>query len=223
MADKSIVPLGTGVTIKDALQPQLGLLLDANQATYEIASGSGLHLLFIRADRTGPNTGWGFSLQSLPIEEVEDIFKSPSDGGENSAPHWVDSEGYQVAMDTEAESYRPAATFLREYGPGNVPTEVESTIPQTIEGRDAIGTSVLAPLELGFDPSRMALNKITEVGTHIYPLAYHRIVQGNPPRALVIQVARSDWHFWPMPTVPVWSRAPFIHFLRLASSGAGGG
>ena len=219
MADNSIVPLGTGVTITDALQPNLGLLLDANQATYEIASGAGLHLLFIRADRTGPDTAWAFSLQSLPVEQVENIFKSIAEGGENNSPHWVDGNGYPVAMDTAWQSYTYPNTPNREYPPGPLPSQIETTAPDVVQAKQSGVTNVLSPIELEFDPGRMSLNKITEVGTHIFPLAYHRIVDGEPPRALVIQVARSDWHFWPMPTFPVWSKAPYIYRLGLSSSG----
>ena len=53
---------------------------------------------------------------------------------------------------------------------------------------------------------RLVVTHLNEVGTHIYPIAYHRIVPGDPPAAEIVQIARSDWHFWPMPKMPIWSR-----------------
>lgn len=215
MSDKSIIPLGTGVTITDALQPQLGLLLDANQATYQIASGEGLHLLFIRADRFTFNEGWTFSLQSLPIEQVENIFKSIAQGGENRSPRWVDEISQQVAMDTEEESHYTPTTQQKQEALGLINI---STYPYLVSS-ELGAIPVNLPLNLEYYEKVNYLNKIIEVGTHIYPIAYHRVIAGDPPRAYITQVARSDWHFWPAPNTPIWNVAPKLNALTFGGCG----
>jgi hypothetical protein len=199
--DKSIVPLGTGVAVKTGLNPALGVLLNANQATYSLASGSEWHLLFIKAQKTEVGGGWAFSLQSMEVEEAADLV-------DDDPPRMVDSLGYPIAVTSGKNDYATPALPYKE-----LPDD-----PSGIQEDKTAGPFRDYPDEGPVDVqltwlNRHSLHTTEELGTHIYPLAYHRIVGDANPVAQVIQIARSDWHFWPLPKMGIWSKQPFITSL----------
>lgn len=203
--DKSIVPLSDTVTINNGINQSLGLLLNANQAQYNIKSGTDWHLLFIRAVKSAAEGGWAFTLESLPTTEVAAIYTYGE--GSYDPPRLIDARGYPVAKVKDFDAY---------------------SIP-TIEYKDLIDPppppTPIGPTSVGNPTSyrnRQSLTNIIEVGTHIYPIAYHRISSDVPPVGQVIQVASSDWNFWPLPNIPIWSQQPEIisgHISDLLNGG----
>lgn len=195
--NKSAVPLGSSVGIASGLRTNLGYLLDCNQATYSIASGEAWHLLFIKATCTANEatpSSWSFALLSQPVSDVNDLYVS---GGQ--APKFVDSNGQTVPYSSEEyDAVHPHFDSKR--------------LPEGYTKLTSTGQVTGAPV---MDAVNIWLNEwvntgqvtwATEAGVHIYPIAYHRIIPGTPSTAEIVQCARSDYHFWPMPTLPVWSR-----------------
>lgn len=212
--DPSVVPIGAGVTVKKALKKDLGLLLDANQASYGLKSGSAWHLLFIRAVKTEANGKWVFSLESDTAENVGKIYKKGMAGYD--PPRFIGP--YPISHSTRWwDPYLPAIRYRGLPIPPPDPEEISVTwydinatfSPPLLEDR----TLKLRWYE------RHTYTELTEIGTHIYPIAYHRIVKPDDenlaPVAQVVQVARSDWHFWPMPTVPIWALRPQLLDLTM--------
>jgi len=211
MSDKSIVPLGTGVSIKAGLNPALGVLLNANQATYSIASGSEWHLLFVAAVKTEVGGGWAFSLQSMSVEDAADLV-------DLYPPHMVDSLGYPIAVTPGRDDYATPAMPYKEAPIDPSPIQEDKTagplkdyLPESPESNVPIDIQLIWL-------NRQSLHTTEELGTHLYPIAYHRIVGDTNPVAQVVQVARSDWHFWPLPKMGIWSKQPQITSLAKTST-----
>ena len=203
MSDKSIVPLGMGVSISTGLNPALGVLLNANQATYSIASGSAWHLLFIKAVKTEVGGDWVFGLQSMEVEDAADLIDA-------FPPHMVDSLGYPIAVTPGRDDYSTPAMPYKE--PPLDPSPIQQDL---VAGpvKDYIGISPTSGVPVNLQLTwlnRQSLHTTEEIGTHLFPIAYHRIVGDTNPVAQVVQVARSDWHFWPLPKMGIWSKQPQI-------------
>lgn len=206
------VPLGDGVNIATGINKSLGYLVDCNQATYNIASGSAWHLLYIKAAR--PSVGetvsasWTFSMESKTVAEVAALV------GPNleTTPRFVDVTGTQVRPLVNESPHRPSPTFVSE-------NKVSETL---VSAHQVMGAPVALPtnITLEYINNQRWLTLLQEVGVHIYPIAYHRTV-GNGT-AEIVQCARSDFHFWPMPTVPVWSVMDNIMAID-TGGGCGGG
>lgn len=198
MANASAVPLGDGVTIASGLRTNLGFLLDCNQATYNLASGSEWHLLYIKAERAKPTEGnlgaWTFALQSKPLSEVVDMFTD-----EGKAPQIVDKAGNQVRIEVRESPFRPQPYTQAD---PQAPAASLTSVGQVAGWPILNGQNI----RLDYLDNQRWVTLAIEVGVHIYPIACHRIVAGTPAQAEIVQCARSDFHFWPMPTLPIWSQ-----------------
>lgn len=222
MSNPTAVPLGESVTIASGYRTNLGKLLDCNNATYNIKSGSSWHLLYIKATQSGQ--GWTFSLLSDKVEDVAKLY-NPEEG-EGQLPKFVCTDndggnGRQVlpyvlkppheviqGFPTFDEQVREVASSLESDMYINTADSLEPTTDNWNKGK------------IEYDNQLIQLTTLRETGVHIYQIAYHRIVAGTPTTAEIVQIARSDFHFWPIPVLPVWSRYDNLKAFVLDNCGA---
>lgn len=188
------IQLGTGVSISSGLAKNLGYLLDCNGATYEISSGSDWHLLAVLAKGSWNN---GVANKLVETWTYELVSKKVSDLKTEVGTRFVDKHGLTVnkiatAPGSGGYSIDPA---LMTGDPAILSTE-----PDKIASWPPYFSTQVS---VEFWDDRQSVFNLTEIGTHILPVAYHRIVDKS---AQVVQVARSDFHFWPIPTLPIWSK-----------------
>lgn len=208
MSNPTAVPLGESVTIVSGARKNLGKLLDCNNATYNIKSGSSWHLLYIKATQSGE--GWTFALLSDKVEDVAKLY-NPSEG-ESQLPKFVCTDtdggnGRQVLPYVLKPPYSVVQGFPTFDEENRVDaSQLETDLYAKTNAYPPEGTEDWNKGVISYDDSMKQLTTLRETGVHIYQIAYHRIVAGTPTTAEIVQVARSDFHFWPVPVLPVWSR-----------------
>lgn len=205
--DLSIVKPGTGVGITklDAIEDS-PYLVQSNAPIYEIDISSAWRLLAVKAvgsDSDETPKGWEFEIVNLL---VTDVLKYYTPGQpEYDPPRIVDVSKMTVRGDTDN---MPTNVNLDMGGQKSYPQSLDGftqeILPvETVGGPVVLDSSNVArPLVLKYQ-YRYALHRLVEIGTYFLPIAYIR--QGS--KGLEIQqVARSDFHFWPVPRMHTWSK-----------------
>lgn len=208
------VPLGSSVKIASGINQSLGYLLDCNNATYSIKSGSAWHLLYIiasfKSDPDSPEQGtWVFKMESDTVSNAAFAIKN------NNAAYMSDSIGKPI-MDTPGT--RAQDPLISE----------NYLDPESLKSLESVGQSMgyplMGPVNTYFDyyDYWSYYSTLQERGNHIYPIAYHRI---TPDGAQIVQIARSDWHFWPVPNLPIYGKTikPLQVRVGLSTSTTEGG
>lgn len=197
MSDASYVPIGASLTVKQAVDAALGFLYDPNQAVFEIDSDADWRLLHIRCSRDvtlDPAAQWGVSLENAKLTDLQKIYTAGQ--AEYDPPRIVCNTGDAVPETTLGANSDVFPPVFEQYAANN-PIE-DYPYPQNIKTADG-GEN---PLSLQVQKT-YSLTIVQEVGTYIFPIAYHRNTQAGVD---VRQVLRSDLAFWPMPRHAVWSQ-----------------
>lgn len=191
MADKSIIPLGKGVSVYlPGPSGSSNELLDSNECAYAIVTGSMPHLLYVKATNPGGANNWSFELRSEPVSSIRYY---DADHDDYDPPRIADVEKKPVRQDIpnwEATAKVQWTENLRE-DLGPVYYQVPSR--PTTTGMYWIRIRV---------KNKCTMTILEEIGTHIIPIAYHTT---DPVDGLKIeQVQHSDIEFWPVPRHAVW-------------------
>lgn len=206
MADKSKIPLGQGVYVQDhgPNAPDLKSLLDANEATYGIASGTAPHLLFVRAvNQSGGE--WKFTLESIMLSQLT-VYQYGS--ADYDPPRIVDSTQAVVRQDVGDGVVPPYFEHM-------IDPDTESQGPRSFTvGTVMMGDGGTADIKLELEP-RLYMTILEEIGTHIIPIAYHHIEGGE---LKIEQVQHGDIEFWPVPRHAVWSKSLKIKDFTFADT-----
>ena len=198
MADASLIPIGASITVLEALNKTLGVLYDANLATYEIESDGDWRLLHIRCSRgmvEGVPGPWGVSLENAKLNDLQKIY-APYTGAEYDPPRIVSRIGEAVPENIEPPNNDVSPPYVQEYA-GGEPIYYQYPYPEQI----GVASGGFLPLQL-VTQKMFTLCALHEIGTYIIPIAYHRNTDGG---VAVEQVVRSDVSFWPMPSHAAWS------------------
>lgn len=206
MADNSKIPLGKGVAVYDhgPNAPDLKSLLDANEATYVIASGLAPHLLFVRAVNASGGE-WKFTLESIQLSLLT-VYQYGS--ADYDPPRIVDASQTAVRQDV-------GEGVLPPYFDHMVDPDTESQDERTFTvGTVMMGDGGTADIKLELEP-RLYMTILEEIGTHIIPIAYHKIDGGE---LVIKQVQHGDIDFWPVPRHAVWSKSLKIKDFTFADT-----
>jgi hypothetical protein len=229
--DLSIIKIGAGIKRADSIINN-DFLVQSNAPIYEIEINPGTtaegeeteeeetegeeeeetptpwRLLFIKAinrDNDEPPRGWVFELTNLPYEEVLKFYDETAP--EYDPPRIVDANYNPIRGDTEAMpvTYDPVLYS----GVGNHPEEMDGWREEDQTVFSITGPAVEDPILGGVKPLvfkykyRYTLHRLVEVGTYVLPICYFRTTS----KGLEIQqIARSDFHFFPVPRIHTWSK-----------------
>jgi len=206
MADYSKIPLSAGVGVYDhgPNAPDLKSLLDANEATYVISSGTAPHLLFVRAvNKTGGT--WVFTLESIMLSQLT-VYKYGS--ADYDPPRIVDSTQEAVRQDVGDGVVAPFFEHMID------PDEESQELRSFTVGTVMMGDGGTADIKLEIEP-RLYMTIVEEIGTHIIPIAYHKVDGGE---LKITQVQHGDIDFWPVPRHAIWSKSLKIKDFTFADT-----
>lgn len=197
MSDSTFVPIGSSVEVVSAINKDLGLLVDGNLATYRLDSDSEWRLLHVRCSRTA-ETQWAFSLENAKLTDLQKIYDE--DAPEYDPPRIMDFQGRVVVNNPSAPNAGiDPPNFRGPFSWGEEPSPESSYLyPHLVKIEDGSSQPLSLRTEWNYH-----VTSVQEVGTYILPIAYHRNTGGGVE---VVQIARSDLSFWPMPPHAVWSR-----------------
>lgn len=197
--------VGAGIVKVDAIVNN-PYLVQSNAPTYEIDISNEWRLIAIKAvgnDSDESPQGWTFEIVNLPLTEVLEYY-TPGNA-KYDPPRIVDSVKKTVRGDTDN---MPASVNLDAGGIRSFPESLDGFTQDILPKVTLAGPNVLdefnvsRPLVLKFQ-YRYSLHRQVEVGTYFLPIAYHRQEENG---LHIQQVARSDFHFWPVPRMHTWSK-----------------
>lgn len=203
--DLSIITIGAGLELAQSISAN-SALVQSNMPSYWIDISADWRLIAIKAvgrDSDETPKGWTFELVNLPLAEVQKYY-NPAEA-EYDPPRIVDRElevvrGDTAAMPTEVNE------ALGELP--NHPAQLDSWEEKILPKKETESEVMLEdPIAGGVKPIKLewqyryALHRQVEIGTYFLPIAYHR----STAQGLEIQqVARSDFHFFPVPRMHTW-------------------
>lgn len=195
MSDATFIPIGGSLSVEQAVDKALSYLYDPNMAVFEIDSDSDWGLIHIKCTRV-QNGGWVFALENAKVTDLMKIYTFGEP--EYDPPRIVCSSDTPVPETTTGlnNDVTPPLFELYDWNIFNNP-EINYTYPAFIE--TATGQQ---PLTLK-TRMRYTVTIVQEIGTYIIPIAYHR---NTAQKTEVLQIARSDASFWPMPKHAVWGK-----------------
>lgn len=199
---------GSGIELSDSIVNN-PYLVSSNAPSYEIDLGTGGEWYMIAIKATGTDSdetpkGWEFELVNLPLTEVLKYYDKEQ--GEYDPPRIVDNVQLTVRGDTD-NMPQTINTDLGEIP--NHPAQLDGFEERVLPVEQITGpviedpsTNEVRPLVLRYQ-YRYSLHRIVEIGTYFLPIAYHRSTGSGWEMQ---QVARSDFHFWPVPRIHTWSK-----------------
>lgn len=203
MTDSSQIPFGQGVAVyQPGPNGSVPVLLDSNECSYAITTGIAPHLLYVKAKNDG--TGWKFTLESKQISQIREYDPEHDD---YDPPRIVDVDKVAVRQDIPD---------------GNATAKVQKTDdldPDLGPASYTIGpvaNDLLAPTFITLQMRHLVtLTILEEIGTHIIPIAYHRV---NGGELMIEQVQHGDIDFWPVPKHGVWGKSMELVNFTLADT-----
>lgn len=203
MADKTVIPLSTGVGLANTASTNVSnSLLDSNQSTYAITTGAAPHLLFVRAKKAEVGAPWVFTLESQQISKIR-VYDPDSE--DYDPPRLVDIQGSVIRPGIESLDDVPQIPAIAEFeDPRKQPDSYARAGLQGLQITDSVFTVTGSPhpgnVAINIKPT-LTITTVEEIGTYILPIAYHSTIGGQ---VNLTQVARSDLSFWPIPRITNW-------------------